>query len=78
MIYALNPRNYAKHTHYIMQKNCFLKNIGKILKTKNLKFLNYKHLLIEKRPLIFKNNQINFIKNQKRIYVYYLCVISPR
>ncbi len=34
MIYALNPRNYAKHTHYIMQKNCFLKNIGKILKTK--------------------------------------------
>jgi hypothetical protein len=34
MIYALNPRNYAKHTSYIMQNNFFLKNIGKKLETK--------------------------------------------
>jgi len=31
----------------------------------------------KKKNLILKNNQINFIKNQKRKYVSYLCVISP-
>jgi len=36
-----------------------------------LKLLNYKHLLIERKTLIFKKNQINFVKNQKKIYVSY-------
>ncbi len=34
MIYALNPRNYAKHANYVMQNNFFIKNIGNKLKTK--------------------------------------------
>jgi hypothetical protein len=34
-----------------------------------LKILNYKYLLIEKKNL-------NFLKNQKKIYVSYICVIS--
>ncbi len=46
-------------------------------RNQNLKFLSYKDLLTEKKTLIFKNNQINFVKNQKKIYVSYLCMIFP-
>jgi hypothetical protein len=48
----------------------------KLYKT-NLKLLNYKNLLTEKN-LNIENNQINFVKNQKKIYVSYLCVIFPK
>jgi hypothetical protein len=50
---------------------------GKKIKNQNLNILNYKDSLIEKKTLILKSNQIKFVKNQKKIYVSYLCVISP-
>ncbi len=40
------------------------------------KYTNYTNYIMQ-NTLIFENNQINFIQNQKRRYVFYLCVISP-
>jgi len=34
MIYALNPKNYTKHTNYILQNKKIKKNIGKNLESK--------------------------------------------
>ncbi len=34
VIYALNPRNYAKHTNYIMQNKFFKRTQEKISKQK--------------------------------------------
>jgi len=45
-MYALNPKNYTKYTNYIMQN----KKDRKKFKNQNLKLLNYKDLLIEKKP----------------------------
>jgi len=59
-----------------MENNFFKKKHRKKNLNQNLKLLNYKDLLI-KKTLILKKNQINFVKNQKKIYVSYLCVISP-
>jgi len=41
------------------------------------KVLKLQRFIHKKKTLIFKNNQIHFVKNQKKIYVSYLCVISP-
>ncbi len=47
MIYALNPKNY---TNYIMQNiYIYIKTQEKNL-NQNLKLLNYKDLLTEKKP----------------------------
>jgi len=59
-----------------MENNFLKKKHRKKNLNQNLKLLNYKDLLI-KKTLILKKNQINFVKNQKKIYVSYLCVISP-
>ncbi len=72
MIYVLNPRNYAKHTNYMMQNKILKITQEKIYKPK---FKTFK--LTGKKKLLFSNNQINFVKNQKKIYVFYHCVISP-
>jgi hypothetical protein len=48
----------------------------KKIRNQIFKFLNYKQLLTEKKTLILKNNKIKFVKKQKRIYVFYFCVIS--
>jgi hypothetical protein len=48
VMYALNLKNYTKYTNYIMQKIIIFKNIGRKFFT-NLKLLNYKDLLIEKK-----------------------------
>jgi hypothetical protein len=58
-----NKKNFKKHS--------------KKFRNQILKLLNYKDLFTEKKTLILKNNQINFVKNQKKIYVFSLCVISP-
>ncbi len=76
MIYALNPKNYTKYTNYIMQNKKSLKEHRKKIRNQIFKFLYYKDLLIEKKNLILKKNQIKFIKNQKKIYVSHLYVIS--
>jgi hypothetical protein len=49
MIYALNSKNYTKYTNYIMQNKKIKKNLGKKILNQNLKLLNYKNLLIEKK-----------------------------
>ncbi len=45
-----------------------------VLNPKN--YTNYTNYIMQ-NTLIFLKNQINFIQNQKRRYVFYLCVISP-
>jgi len=57
-----------------MQNNFFL-NIGKKIKNQFFKLLNYKYLLIERKYLNIKNNQIIFVQNQKIKNVSYLYVI---
>jgi hypothetical protein len=50
-------------------------NNNKILMVYVLNPKNYTNYIMQ-NTLIFKNNQIIFIQNQKKIYVFYLCVIS--
>jgi hypothetical protein len=76
MIYALNLKNYTNYTTSLMQ-NKFRKKHKKKFRDQILKLLNYKGLLIDKKTLILKTNQINFVKNQKKRCVFYLCVIFP-
>ncbi len=45
----MNPKNYTKYTNYIMQKKKFKKHT-KNFRSQNFKLLNYKDLLIEKKP----------------------------
>jgi hypothetical protein len=59
-----------------MQNKKSLKEHRKKIRNQIFKFLYYKDLLIEKKNLILKKNQIKFIKNQKKIYVSHLYVIS--
>jgi len=60
-----------------MQKIKIKKKHKKKFKNQNLKLLNYKDVLMgKKKTLILKNNQINFVKNQKTKYDFYLGVIS--
>ncbi len=47
------------------------KNLGQILK-----LLNYKYLLNEKKTLIFKKNQINFVKTKRKDCLLHLCDLS--
>ncbi len=49
VIYALNPKNYIKYTNYIMQNKKFKKTQENIQRP-NFKLLNYKDLLIERKP----------------------------
>ncbi len=63
MIYALNPKKY---TNYIMQKNFLKKYIGKNLETK-LIFFKLQDLFTEKKTLILKSNQINFVKTKRKV-----------
>jgi hypothetical protein len=65
MKYALNPKNYTKYTKYIMQNKTKKKHRKKTT-YQIFKLLNYKDLLTEKKVLILKKNQINFVKNQKK------------
>jgi len=58
-------------------KQFFKKKHRKKILNQILKLLNYKYLLTEKKTLTFKNNQINFVKNQKIKFVFYLYVIFP-
>ncbi len=71
------PNKLCKAYKLYNAKQLFFKEHRKKFRNQILKLLNYKHLLIEKKTLILKKNQINFVKNQKKIYVFYLCVISP-
>jgi hypothetical protein len=63
VIYALNPKKY---TNYIMQKNFLKKYIGKNLETK-LIFFKLQDLFTEKKTLILKSNQINFVKTKRKV-----------
>jgi hypothetical protein len=60
MMYTLNPRNYTKYINYIMQK-------------KKKKLQRFTH---QKKTLMLKKNQINFVKNQKKICLSPLCDLS--
>jgi hypothetical protein len=60
-----------------MQNNLLFKNIGKKIRNKILKLLNYKNLLAEEN-LNLKKTSNKFCKKTKiYIYVSYLGVISP-
>jgi hypothetical protein len=48
MIYALNPKNYTKYTHYIVQHKKNKKKYRKKIRNQILQLLNYKDLLTEK------------------------------
>jgi len=54
MIYALNPKNYAKYINYIMQNKKKKFKHRRKFRNQILKLLNYKDLLIEKKTLILK------------------------
>jgi hypothetical protein len=54
------------------KKKTYEKNLNQ-----NLKLLNYKELLTQKRILDLKKKSNKFCKKTKRKYVFYLCVISP-
>jgi len=59
MIFCHKPYynlNYTKYTNYIMQQKNFKKHRKKF-KNQNLKLLNYKGLLTEKKTLILKINK---------------------
>jgi len=56
------------------------KKLKKTLKQKieqNFKAFKLWRFINWKKNLILKKNQINFVKNQKKIYISYFCVISP-
>jgi len=59
-----------------MQNKKNKKNIGKNLGNKIFKLLTT-NIYSPKKNLSFQKQSNNFVKNQKKIYIYYLCVISP-
>jgi hypothetical protein len=67
------PKKIYKLYKLYNAKFKFFKEHRKKIRNQNLKVLNYKYFC--EKEIIFKNNQIIFVQNQKRRYVFYLCVI---
>ncbi len=76
MTYALKPKKKYK-VYKLYNAKSFLQKPRKKIRNQISKLLNYKDLLTKKKPLILKNNEVNFVKNQKKIFVSYICVTSP-
>ncbi len=55
-----------------MQNKKIKKNIRNQIQKPNFKAFKLQRFIDRKKNLILKNNQTNFVKNQKKIYVSYL------